>query len=140
MLDIKNDFMFERQLNQVILIVFSLILYDQGLRVKVVSKFINWVEKQIIMRRNYIWIFIILFSFLTTQAQEAAEPAGISKITQSQIPGEAERLLPSSVPVEVTQALEKIVTSGGQQFGQFRNNGRRSWKFCAVALRNQEPR
>lgn len=58
-------------------------------------------------------IFVIILSTLTlVQAQKETEPATASAITATQIPNGAVRVLPESMPGEISQAFEKLIAAG----------------------------
>ncbi|MEZ5424719.1 MAG: hypothetical protein R2747_00515 [Pyrinomonadaceae bacterium] len=64
-------------------------------------------------------IAIILLSFTLTRAQnEETEPAGRSNLTGINLPGGTLRVRDGSVPVEISEGLEKLVAEGGGKIVQ----------------------
>lgn len=56
-------------------------------------------------------IAVILLAFSTIFAQEETEPANASAITGTQLPTNAVRVMPESVPAELNDAFEKLVAA-----------------------------
>lgn len=64
------------------------------------------------MKKIFIFTALIFSLFTTVLAQEETEPAPDSELTRTKFPAGALRVLPSSVPVEVNQGLEKLIEAG----------------------------
>ncbi|HSK70815.1 MAG TPA: hypothetical protein VK892_03900 [Pyrinomonadaceae bacterium] len=64
------------------------------------------------MRKFLLLTAIILSIFTIVPAQEETEPAANSAITEVKLPAGTLRVLPSSVPAEINQGLDKLVEAG----------------------------
>lgn len=65
------------------------------------------------MLKKSIYLFtVILFTFSAALAQSETEPTTASNLTDANLPWGAERILPASIPAEVDQVLDKLITSG----------------------------
>jgi hypothetical protein len=62
-------------------------------------------------------VFFIFDSAVSSQAEETQEAAE-SKLLQVMLPASAQRVLPGSVPAEITQTLEKVTAAGNGKFRQ----------------------
>jgi hypothetical protein len=73
------------------------------------------------MFKKYPAILFVLFSVIfifnqTAAAQEETEPAASSNLTGIALPAGANRILPGSVPAEVTAVFDKITAAGNGKF------------------------
>lgn len=65
-------------------------------------------------------LLLLSFIFITPVSAQEMETAGSSNLTGVSLPVGAQRILPTSVPAEITDALDKIIAEGG---GKFRKGG-----------------
>lgn len=64
------------------------------------------------MRKILLLTAVILSIFTTVPAQEETEPAVSSTITEAKLPTGTLRVLPSKVPAEINQGLDKLIEAG----------------------------
>ena len=74
------------------------------------------------MSKKYLAVLFVLFSAVftfspATRAQES-ETASESKLLQIMLPENAQRVLPQSVPAEVSQVFDKVIAAGGGKLRQ----------------------
>jgi hypothetical protein len=62
-------------------------------------------------KRTFYLFAVILLAFSAIFAQEETEPANASAITGTQLPTNAVRVMPGSVPAELNDAFEKLVAA-----------------------------
>jgi hypothetical protein len=69
-----------------------------------------------------IYLFAIVFTLFSTvsfaQSEEEIEAATSSNLTNVSLPANAQRILPNSIPAEITQTLEKLVAAVEGKFQQ----------------------
>lgn len=64
------------------------------------------------MLKKSLFLLIVILSAVTVSAQEETEPAMSSALTGAKLPAGAVRVLPSSVPAEISQSLASLVQAG----------------------------
>ncbi len=70
------------------------------------------------MLKKSLFLLIVCLSAVCSALAQETESAVSSNLTQISLPANAQRLLPESVPAEVSQTLEKLVAEGGGKLKQ----------------------